>query len=521
MTEKVEISKRLVLINSASSMLARLLNIGVLVWLQQYLLNRIDPAEYALYPVILSVIVFIPLFSTVLTAGLARFIVEACARDDERQVTQIVSSMLPLLLLGSLALLLLGGTFTWYVDRFLNIEADRLSDARIMLGLLVFLAAVRLPMSLFGVGLYVRQKFVLANIITFVRELVRVAILLTLLFNVSTRILWVVVATVIASMGEMIVLQIISMRLIPALRFRFNEMRIASAKKLMSFGVWQFVAQLANTIRTSADPIFLNKLATSIDVNSFFLGSLPLNQIQQGSFIVSTPLQPALTAMHATGSKQGLRSAYLRGGRYALWISLLIVIPLVIYRHEVLRLYLGEQYEVYSDAATVMMLLLALFPVAYGNVMLPKIAHATAKMRPLALRVAAMQLINVALTLYLVGGRQMGALGSALATFIVLTLLYPILLWPLGWRLADVSWRQWLRETMWPGIVPGLGATAIWMALLHLVRPDTWFMLGACAGGGVLCYSMILFCLCLQPIDRQDFAVAWAKLRSLWESRRR
>ncbi len=50
MSARVEISKRLVLINSACTVATQFLSITVLVWLHQYLLLRISPSEYALYP---------------------------------------------------------------------------------------------------------------------------------------------------------------------------------------------------------------------------------------------------------------------------------------------------------------------------------------------------------------------------------------------------------------------------------------------------------------------------------------
>jgi len=58
---KVEISKRLVFINSLSGVATKVLNIAVLVWLYRYLLKRISTEEYALYPVLASLIAFLPL----------------------------------------------------------------------------------------------------------------------------------------------------------------------------------------------------------------------------------------------------------------------------------------------------------------------------------------------------------------------------------------------------------------------------------------------------------------------------
>lgn len=97
---KVEISKQLVLVNAASSVVVRVVNISVLVWLQQYLLKRISAEKYALYPVLGAAIVFLPLLMGVLTSGLGRYIVEAYAKGDERGVTQIVSTMFLLTSVG-------------------------------------------------------------------------------------------------------------------------------------------------------------------------------------------------------------------------------------------------------------------------------------------------------------------------------------------------------------------------------------------------------------------------------------
>ena len=60
MSAGIQISKRLVMVNSASSILAKMINVSVLVWLHQYLLSRISPEEYSLYAVLVSIVVLLP-----------------------------------------------------------------------------------------------------------------------------------------------------------------------------------------------------------------------------------------------------------------------------------------------------------------------------------------------------------------------------------------------------------------------------------------------------------------------------
>ena len=126
MATEVIISKRLVLVNSLSAVIARVLNIGIQLWVVQYLLKRIAPEEYALYPVIVSLMAFLPLLTVVLTSGLGRFVVEAYAKGKEEQVTQIVTTMFFLLLAASLVVLVAGLLFVWNIGHILTIAPERL-----------------------------------------------------------------------------------------------------------------------------------------------------------------------------------------------------------------------------------------------------------------------------------------------------------------------------------------------------------------------------------------------------------
>lgn len=510
MSTKVEISKRLVLVNSASSVAAKVINISVLVWLHQHLLRRISTEEYSLYPVLMAVMVFAPLLTTILTSALGRYIVEAYAKGDERRVTEIVSTMFPFLLGVGLAILTGGWLFAWFADHVLTIGPERLWDARIMLGLLVFLLAIRLPVAPFAVGLYVRQKFVLLNCIRLCTELLRIGILLTLLLCVSTRVLWVVVASMSASLCSLLVIVMISRRLVPALKFRPREIRWPLVRTLTSFGTWNFVLSAADMIRTGADVIILNKLGTALDVTNFHIGSMAFRQIQTGSYLVRGPLQPPLTAMYATGEKKRLRNTYLRGGRYALWASLFLALPLMIYRKEIITLYVGEQF---LAAGTVMALLLATFPISYGNVMMPHLAKATAEMRPWAIRAAVIHSTNLLLTLCLVVFFKMGAVGCALATLTVYVIFVPLFYWPLGLRLAELNFRTWLKQTIWPGFKPALAATIVWIVLRIVMKPDSWASLAICSLGGMFCFLIYLFAFCLTSSEQNDIQ---RLLRKVW-----
>ncbi|HEU5337263.1 MAG TPA: hypothetical protein VFU27_14930, partial [Terriglobales bacterium] len=182
------------ILNSASGLAERIVNLLLQVWLYQYLIKRISPEEYSLYPVVTALLVFIPPVMAVLTSGLARYAVEAYTRGDYLQITEITSTIFPVLLGAGLVLAVVGAILTRYLDYVLKIAPHHLSDARLMVLLLFGSLALRFMLTPFGVGLYVCQQFVILNALNLVQTLFRLGLLVALLLGISAHVIWVVVA---------------------------------------------------------------------------------------------------------------------------------------------------------------------------------------------------------------------------------------------------------------------------------------------------------------------------------------
>ena len=501
MADPVEIKKELVAKNSFSFLVTHILNITVLVWLHQYLLRRVGVEEYSLYAVIAAVIAYAPLLEVMVVTGLIRYAVEAYALDDQRRVTQIASSAFSILMVVGPLFLMGGLLFAWNIDHILTIPEHLIGDARLMMALLVFSFSARLVLSPFWIGLHIKQKFVLNNAIRLGGEALRIALLFVLLFMVSTKVLWVVVSSVVGGIGSLAVMTIVSLNLVPALKFKRKEIQKDAKKKLMHFGLWNFIASSAFAIRNHADIIILNKLSTPLDVACFNIGRICYRQPLQAWGMVRQSMFPVLTAMHAMNRKESLKNTYLRGGRYCLWIVLFIATPIFVFRQEIIRLYVGPEYMM---ATTVIMWLLLAFPVELGNLLVAPIARARGNVKPLAIRVIIIQSVNLLLTIFLVGQLRMGAIGSALATFLVMLLFEPVLMWPFGFKLVDVKFDQFLRTTLVPGVIPAALCALSLVILRGIFVPSTWWDLLFAVAVGALFYLASLILFCLQPPDKND-----------------
>ena len=108
MTEHVEISKRIVLINSVSAVVQKVGSVCVLIWLQQHLVRNVDTDEYALYAIVQSLMLFLPLLMLVMASSLGRFVVESSARGDAERANQVVSTAFPMCLAMAAVILAVG-----------------------------------------------------------------------------------------------------------------------------------------------------------------------------------------------------------------------------------------------------------------------------------------------------------------------------------------------------------------------------------------------------------------------------
>ncbi len=500
-TPLVPVSKKLVIINSTSSIITHLLNIGVLIWLQPFLLTRVSIDEYALYPVVVAPLIFIPLLSSILTGGLTRFGVEAYARGDQTRVTEITSTMMPLHVIASVVIMALGALFAWKVEFILDIAPPLVADARMMLLLLVAAAVLRVSLAPLEIGLFIRQKFVLKNVIQVGTQVFRLGLLVAFLFGVSTRVLWLVLASVLADSLGLVITVILSCRYVPALRFHTGAIRWTSAPELVSFGGWTFVMQAAGSLRRGMIPILLNKLSTALQVSCYYIGSIPMMQLQHITYLATQPLLPAMVAMHTGGDRNGLADVYLRGGRIALWFSTLFCLPLIIFSRELFTIYLGPDY---LDAALVMAILLVSQPIHFGNVILSQLAMATGQIKRVALQVLINQGLSLVIAAVLIWWADLGALGGAIGTFFAPAVMQPLVMWRMGRQLAGVSFGQWVRITVVPGLIPALVALPGWLVVEQLLPQRSWMelILSGIPGGLLFLTGLLLFSL--TPQDKSD-----------------
>ena len=500
MTKKTANTSNRFIINASSSVLTTLISMTVLVWVNQYLLRRISPEEYALVPVLTSLMVFAEFFRIIFTRGLSRFMVEADARDDHEEVARIVSSMLPVLGTVALCLGLGGSVVVAFIDQVIKVDPVYLTDARIMMSLLVLTLCISIVTTPLCAGLYVRMRFVELNIVALATEVVRVIILMSLLIGIGAQALWVIVAATTANLLNFLVLTIYTFRILPSARFRSGLVSTATMRRLLGFSMWTSVQGLNMFAQRALPALLLNRFSTGVDVASFYVGNLPNQQIRKLTQAAAGPATPALTSIFAIEGERALQKYYYQGGRYYLWGTLFLTPPLFVFAQEMILLYIGDTY---LASASVMIILLAMYPFVWASGMFYQIAYATGKIRSYNITSIGLALTASAAMYYFVAIADLGAMGAAYGMAVGFIGTQVLVIWPMGLRLIKGQWGIFLRKTIVPGLVPFIAALLACALYRHLLEINTWTLFGAGCILSAIVYLLMLYLFCLDDEDRE------------------
>jgi O-antigen/teichoic acid export membrane protein len=512
MTSEAESGIKLYIKNAISSVATLGIQLTVLVWVNQHLVRRITPEEYSLFPVVMSLMFAAELFRKIFTGGLTRYIIEADAQEGAGGVTRIVSSMMPGLVLAASVALLVGGFCIWQMDRLVEIKPEFLDDARIMLGLLIGNLAINILTGPFSQGLYIRQKFTTANLIDLSTEAVRVTILLVLLFGVSTRVIWLVVASTVATLINLGWRIVLTRRILPGTRFERKLVSFATARTLLSFGAWTSIQGITDLVSKTVPVLFLNKFSTAVDVSAFHLGRLPDIQFRRIIAAAAMPAQAAMTRVFAISGGEAMKELYYRGGRYHMWIALVLIAPLTAFAREVVTLYVGETY---IATAGVIVCYLAVYPLIWASAMFYRVAHAIARVRAYYICDIFGQVLTLGALYYAVVVRREGAVGAAAAIAISQGLFHLFVIWPAGYRLVNGNAKVFILTTLIPGAIPFASSLAICFLFSRFVEMNSWLAIGGATAFSVACYLLVLARFCLDPFERDLLRKGLARVQGV------
>ncbi|MBI5171205.1 MAG: polysaccharide biosynthesis C-terminal domain-containing protein [Candidatus Eisenbacteria bacterium] len=273
---------------------------------------------------------------------------------------------------------------------------------------------------------------------------------------------------------------------VPEARFAGWSLARHHAREALAFGGPMQLASLFAVLHAHLDKFLLPGLVTLAAVTPYELGSRVLGALQTFPQMLLLAMLPAASTMHATGDATRLRALYVRGERYLLTATALLVAALTGPAARLFAVWLGPGH---ADAALVLRGLTVATALTLATGMASVSTRAIGRPALEAWYGAVTLVTHVVTSLLLLPRFGLaGAVFAAIATTAVASTVFLVgVARALGWRVTDVIGVPHVR----PAAAAALGAGA-GFALDRLLPVSGgaagWAWL-ACAGAGAVVVS--------------------------------
>ncbi|RKL66428.1 hypothetical protein CR203_16180 [Salipaludibacillus neizhouensis] len=384
-----------------------------------FLINSLGQSEYGIYALMGAMIASFTLmdfgFGNAITRYVSQYRFEG-RKDKESNL--IGMSILIYLVIAALALLL-GIVLYYFIE---DIYSSGLTTNELNIAKAIFIIAIlNLSVSFFigALNAYIQayEKFTIINLFNFVRLIIRIAVLYTLLSLGYKSIAVVIVDTILNLVTGIAYVVYSKFKL--NLKISFDKMDRKLLKEISGYSFFVFLSNLADMFYWRVCLLILGAISGSTSVAVFAIGLTLASYYQYISGIINSKLFPRITQMVSSGvNGKDLTLFIVRTARIQVTLLGGILIAFQLYGSEFIYLWIGNDY---SQAASIGLILMAAMII--NAVLYPCVMILRAKKNDGSRTILQLALMIVGLILGLFLFQWLGVIGIALGLTIAIILL--------------------------------------------------------------------------------------------------
>jgi O-antigen/teichoic acid export membrane protein len=280
------------------------------------------------------------------------------------------------------------------------------------------------------------------------------------------------------------------------LSIRSRHVKSERLRQVTGFSSYILLIDIANKLNYSTDVMVIGALIGPTSVAVWAVAQRLITATQDLTTQVSGALFPVVTDMAALGETARLREVFLQGTR----LSFAMVIPvgtiLALLASDVVWSWVGPGF---SESVPVIWILAVAVIIRVGNSTATTILKGADEHSFLTKANVAMAVVNLGLSIVL--AQSFGLIGVALGTFVPLSIISILLLFPRACRRVEISQIDAYRHGVWPSVWPILPiVAALWVIRSYLEPTLLNVAVQACVGGGA--YMVVFLWLAIERHER-------------------
>lgn len=418
-----------------------------------FMLRCLGQNEYGLYSLVASVITYLTLLDFGFGSAIVRYTAKIRVTGTKEQEWRLYGMFLSsYAVLG--ALVTIGGIILYFnTDRLFDraMTPDELSQARTMMGLMVFNLAVTFPFSVFGSIITAYEKFVFKRVLSISRILLSTAVLIAVLL-LGYKAIGLVVVQTIFSIGTLLA-NVLYCKFKLKIQIVFRDFNFILLKEIMIFSFWNFLSAIVDRIYWSSGQFILGIYGGTSMVAVYSLAIMLMNLYLSMSTSFNSVLLPRLTAMSTKkDNDEEISNLFIKTGRLQFCILALILTGFIVLGKQFINLWAGPDYHE-SYIITLIFFITLLCPLIQNVGLTILVARGQQKFRSLIYLAIAI----ICLGFEVILAKKLGAIGCAIAVGITLLLgqwLIMNIYYKVRQRLDIIKfWKQIIKMAILPCIM--------------------------------------------------------------------
>jgi O-antigen/teichoic acid export membrane protein len=419
--------------------------------------SHLGPSAYGLWALTASITMYFSVLDLGYGGALVKFIAQYRAWRDQRALNEILSTMFVVFTgVGMVTFLVTLGVASQF-SRLFRVTPDQVRTGQTLLLIIGVFVGLRFAISIFGAVVYGFQRFYLNNIISIVSS-VCVAVTNVVVLESGAQLEGLVLATTSVRILTLVVFVLSAYAVYPGLHVSTRLFRRARLREVTSFSVYVLVLDWSAKLNYSTDALVIGALmgtsAVALWTAAQRVAQLSLRLTMQ----LSTSLFPLVVDSDAAARSDRLQLVLMHGTTLSLALAAPICVGLSLLAKPVMTAWMGPTFQ---GSAVVVQLLLCVALVRVGTSSANVILRGAGHHRLLAFTNTATAVVNLLLSLALIG--PLGLNGVAWGTLLPVVTAALFVLFPRACERVGVPVSVVIRRAVWPAVWPaGPFAAIVW-----------------------------------------------------------
>lgn len=465
--------------------------------LSPFLVNALGDEKYGIWSIAAAFTGYMSLLDFGLNSAVGRYISKYNGLNDQNKINKIISTALVLFCVMGLIIFLLSPIMASLIVNYLQFDESLVDIVYLLIIVVSFDVGIFVIGGLFRGTLSGFQRYEIINY-TQLLSAVYKAVLFFILVSNGFDLVAMGYASLSANILSALAFYIILSKTYPLVRIRVSDIETRSAKKLIGFSKYVFIAMIANQIIYYSDAFVIGYFMTTAAVTYYSIPWSLSEYTKKMCMAISRTYTPVISESEALGNYDRVRSLYISGTRYMIIVSNLLTVGVIVLGGALIALWMGPKYKELCEGVLIVLLINQFFQgpqhISYS------VLQGISKQKIYSYLSFVVSILNLILSISLV--QKWGIIGVALGATIPQILFHGIFVPVFTLKTIQLPVWEYFRQTYLKSIIPTgiLGISLLYISIYHF--PKTYFELITSAIFCAFIYMIFVYGLMLNASEK-------------------